>query len=257
VPEGAARETLSAQFNDLASVERAFAEYGDDVAAVIVEPIAANMGVVPPQPGFLEGLRQLTRRHGALLIFDEVVTGFRIAYGGAQATFGIEADLTCLGKILGGGLPLGAYGGRREIMEQIAPLGPTYQAGTLSGNPLATAAGLATLRVLEETDPYAELERKGASLEAGLAEAAERAGVPLTVSRVGSMLTAFNTDAPVTDYTSAKRSDTTRYASFFRGMLERGVYLAPSQFEAGFISTAHTDAEIERTLAAAREALRP
>jgi glutamate-1-semialdehyde 2,1-aminomutase len=255
VPEAAARETLSARYNDLASVRQAFELYGEDVAAVIVEPIAANMGVVSPEPGFLAGLRHLTRENGALLIFDEIVTGFRVAFGGAQELYGVEADLTCLGKIVGGGLPLGAYGGRREIMEQISPVGAVYQAGTLSGNPLATAAGLATLTVLEETRPYAELERRAAMLGEGLSDVAERAGVSAVVSRSGSMMTAFFADAPVTDYESAKRSDTARYASFFRGLLDRGVYVAPSQFEATFVSTAHGDAEIEATLAAAQEAL--
>ncbi|MCC6179787.1 MAG: glutamate-1-semialdehyde 2,1-aminomutase [Chloroflexi bacterium] len=255
VPEAIARETVSLPYNDLGPLAAAFDRYGADIAAVIVEPIAGNMGVVPPAPGFLQGLRDVTQRHGALLIFDEVITGFRVAYGGAQRMFGVRPDLTCLGKILGGGLPLGAYGGRRDVMEQISPLGPTYQAGTLSGNPLATAAGLAMLRTLRATDPYASLERRGAALEAGLVDAAERAGVPLTVSRVGSMLTAFFTAGPVTDYVSARRADTARYARFFRGMLDRGVYLAPSQFEAAFVSTAHGDAEIERSGAAARATL--
>lgn len=256
VPEAVARETLSAGYNDLASVRRAFDLFGEDVAAVIVEPIAANMGVVPPQPGFLEGLHDLTRRHGALLILDEVMSGFRVAYGGAQELYGIRGDLTCLGKIVGGGLPLAAYGGRRDIMEQISPVGPVYQAGTLSGNPLATAAGLATLTELRRADPYAELERRSAALEAGVADAAESAGAAVTTARVGSMLTAFFSGTAVTDYESAKRSDTAAYAAFFQRMLERGVYLAPSQFEAAFLSTAHSDAEVERTVAAAREALR-
>ncbi len=255
VPEGAARETLSAQYNDLGSARRAFDLFGEDIAAVIVEPIAANMGVVAPKAGFLEGLRDLTTRHRALLIFDEVVSGFRIAYGGAQELCGIQADLTCLGKIVGGGLPVGAYGGRRDVMERVSPSGPVYQAGTLSGNPLATAAGLATLSELKRTDPYPELERRATALEAGLRDAAGEAEMAVGVSRVGSMLTTFFTDSTVTDYESAKRSDTKAYARFFWGMLERGVYLAPSQFEAGFLSTAHGDAEIEQTIAAAREAL--
>ena len=256
VPEAAARETLSARYNDLGSVQRAFDLFGEDVAAVIVEPIAGNMGVVPPVAGFLEELRDLTSRHGALLIFDEVITGFRVAYGGAQELYGIRPDLTCLGKILGGGLPLGAYGGRRDVMEQISPSGPVYQAGTLSGNPLATAAGMATLGVLRETRPYADLERRTAVLVDGLSDAAREAGVEVTVSRVGSMLTGFFGPEPVSDYESVKRSDAGRYARCFRGMLARGVYLAPSQFEAAFVSTAHGDAEIEQTIAAAREALR-
>ena len=256
VPEAAARETLSVRYNDLASVEQAFELFGGDIAAVIVEPIAANMGVIPPVPGFLEGLRDLTRAHGALLILDEVVSGFRVAYGGAQELYGVPADLTTLGKIVGGGLPLGAYGGRREIMQQVSPSGTVYQAGTLSGNPVATAAGLATLKAIRELDPYGELERKAAALERGLAEAAEVAGVPVAVSRVGSMLTAFFTDAVVTDYDQAKRSDTAAYARYFSRMLQAGVYLAPSQFEAAFVSTAHGDAEIEGTISAARAALR-
>ncbi len=255
VPEAAARETLSASFNDLASVQRALDLYGGDVAAVIVEPVAGNMGVVAPAPGFLEGLREITQRHGALLIFDEVITGFRVAFGGAQQRYGVRADLTCLGKIVGGGLPVGAYGGRRDVMEQISPSGSVYQAGTLSGNPLATAAGLAMLRTLRDTDPYADMERSSATLAEGLADAAERAGAPATISRVGSMLTMFCTASPVVDYETAKRSDTAAYARFFRGMLEQGVYLAPSQFEAAFVSAAHGAREIEQTVEAARQAL--
>jgi glutamate-1-semialdehyde 2,1-aminomutase len=254
VPEAAARETLSAGYNDLESVRRAFDLYGRDVAAVIVEPIAGNMGVVPPEPGFLEGLRELTRSHGALLIFDEVITGFRVAFGGAQELYGVRADLTCLGKIVGGGLPLGAYGGRRDVLEMIAPEGPVYQAGTLSGNPLATAAGLTMLQTLKDTSPYKDLDERSKALSEGLADAAERAGVPSHVSRVGSLLTAFFTDSPVRDYESAKRAHTQTYARFFGGMLDRGVYLAPSQFEAAFVSTAHGEAEIDATIKAAREA---
>ena len=198
------------------------------------------MGVVPPQPGFLEALRELTRRAGALLIFDEVITGFRVAYGGAQALYGVTPDLTCLGKIIGGGLPVGAYGGRREIMEMLAPLGPVYQAGTLSGNPLAMAAGLATLRELQSPGFYERLDALSAKLVEGVARAAASAGVSLRLNRVGSMRTPFFTDAPVTDYASARRADTERYARFFHAMLERGVYLAPSQFEARFVSAAHS-----------------
>ena len=256
VPEAYARETLSAQYNDLASVERAFDLYGSDVAAVIVEPIAANMGVVPPRPGFLDGLRALTREHGALLIFDEVISGFRVAHGGAQELYGILPDLTCLGKIVGGGLPLAAYGGRRDVMELVSPSGPVYQAGTLSGNPLATAAGLATLSALERPDAYAELERRSAVLEDGIVDAAERAGVPVTVARVGSMLTVFFSGEPVTDYESARRSDTAAYGRFFWEMIGRGVYLPPSQFEAAFVSLAHGDAEIDQTIEAVHQALR-
>jgi glutamate-1-semialdehyde 2,1-aminomutase len=256
VPAATAAGTLSARYNDLASVEALFAANGDDIAAVIVEPVAGNMGVVPPRPGFLEGLRAITRRHGALLIFDEVITGFRVAYGGAQSLYGVQPDLTCLGKIVGGGLPVGAYGGRREIMERVSPTGPVYQAGTLSGNPIAMAVGIATLRALQQPGVYDDLERKAARLHQGLQEAAAEAGVPATVNRVGSMLTAFFVDVDVEDYESAKRADTARYAAFFHAMLAEGVYLAPSQFEAAFVSTAHTDEDIERTVLAARKALR-
>ncbi len=255
VPEGLARLTATLPFNDLDAVRALFATRGDDVAAVIVEPVAGNMGVVPPAPGFLEGLREVTARHGSVLIFDEVITGFRVAYGGAQARYGVRPDLTCLGKIIGGGLPVGAYGGRRDLMSHVAPLGGVYQAGTLSGNPLAVAAGLATLRALREGDPYARLERLGARLEAGLRAAADKAGVPVTVNRVGSMLTGFFTGGAVTDYATARRSDTARYGRYFHAMLAGGVYLAPSQFEAAFVSLAHTEADIDQAARAATEAL--
>jgi glutamate-1-semialdehyde 2,1-aminomutase len=255
VPSEYAALTITAQYNNLVSVEEAFRQHGGDLACVLVEPVAGNMGVVPPAPGFLEGLRALTEHHGAVLIFDEVITGFRVAYGGIQALTGLRPDLTTLGKIIGGGFPLAAYGGRKEIMEKIAPEGPVYQAGTLSGNPVAVTAGLTTLEILEETDPYFELERRAARLEAGLREAAASGGAPVTSNRIGSMMTAFFTGDPVTDYATARRSDTDKYAHFFRAMLERGVYLAPSQFEAAFVSTAHTDAEIDATIAAARESL--
>ncbi len=254
VPQEAVQHTLTAPYNDLAAVEALFDANPGQIAAVILEPVAGNMGVVPPAPGFLAGLRRLTQAHGALLIFDEVITGFRIAYGGAQALYGVLPDLTCLGKIIGGGLPVGAYGGRREIMEKVAPLGPMYQAGTLSGNPLAMTAGIETLKLLRQPNTYERLEIMAARLSERLGSAAAAAGVPLTQNRVGSMMTAFFTAQPVTDYTSAKTSDTARYARFFRAMLERGVYLAPSQFEAAFISLAHTDADIEATVEAAREA---
>jgi glutamate-1-semialdehyde 2,1-aminomutase len=254
VPEEYAALTLTTPFNDLAAVEEAFRQHGDDLAVVVVEPIAGNMGVVPPAPGFLEGLRSLTQKLGALLLFDEVITGFRLAYGGVQTLTGIQPDLTTLGKIIGGGFPLAAYGGRREIMERIAPEGPVYQAGTLSGNPVAVTAGLTTLEILEARNPYSELERQAARLEAGLRHAAAAANLPATVNRAGSMMTAFFTPGPVTDYASARRADTKRYGAFFRAMLARGIYLAPSQFEAAFVSTAHTDAEIDATVAAAREA---
>jgi glutamate-1-semialdehyde 2,1-aminomutase len=221
---------------------------------VIVEPVAGNMGVVSPQPGFLAGLRDLTRTHGALLIFDEVISGFRVAWGGAQSLYNAQPDLTCLGKIIGGGLPVGAYGGRRDIMQQIAPLGPVYQAGTLSGNPLAMAAGIATLNSISATpDAYAQLDARGAQLERGLNDAARAAKIPVTINRVGSLLTAFFAQSSVTNYESAKTSDTKRYAKFFHGMLERGIYLAPSQFEATFISLAHTEADVERTVDCATE----
>jgi glutamate-1-semialdehyde 2,1-aminomutase len=246
VPEAFAGTTLALPFNSLAAVEAAFAGHGGRIAAVIVEPVAGNMGCVPPAPGFLEGLRRLTSRHGALLIFDEVMTGFRLAYGGAQQLHGVTPDLTTLGKVIGGGLPVGAYGGRADLMRQVAPLGPVYQAGTLSGNPLAVAAGLATLRHLKaHPEIYVQLERRTEELCA-----AAPAGI--TVNRVGSMFTFFFTPGPVTDYESARRSDTARFSEFFHWMLAHGVYLAPSQFEAGFVSAAHTDEDIRRTADAAR-----
>jgi glutamate-1-semialdehyde 2,1-aminomutase len=255
VPAALAALTLAVPFNDLAAVKAALEAHPGRVAALIVEPVAGNMGVVPPAPGFLAGLRELCTRHGALLVFDEVITGFRVAWGGAQARYGVRPDLTCLGKIIGGGLPVGAYGGSRELMAHVAPLGQVYQAGTLSGNPLAVAAGLAALRALEHGDAYERLERLGARLESGIAEAARATGVPVTVNRVGSMLTAFFTDGPVTDYASAKRADTARYARFFHGMLERGVFLAPSQFEAAFVSLAHRDEDLDEAARACRQAL--
>ncbi|MBC7106399.1 MAG: glutamate-1-semialdehyde 2,1-aminomutase, partial [Firmicutes bacterium] len=254
VPAAVAADTLVAPFNDPGRVEEIFARHGEEIAAVIVEPVAGNMGVVPPEPGFLEGLREVTRRYGSLLIFDEVITGFRLAFEGAQGHFGVIPDLTCLGKVIGGGLPVGAYGGPRRIMERIAPSGPVYQAGTLSGNPLAVAAGLATLRVLKTRTLYDELARRTGSLAAGLAAAAREAGVPVHVNHAGSMLTVFFTDGPVTDYATARQSDTARFAAFFRSMLDQGVYLPPSQFEAWFLSAAHGEEEIRRTLEAARRA---
>jgi glutamate-1-semialdehyde 2,1-aminomutase len=251
VPAAAAHQTLSVPYNDVAAVANALDAHPGQVAAVIVEPVAGNMGVVPPEAGFLEHLRELTRAAGALLIFDEVITGFRVALGGAQARYRVRPDLTCLGKIVGGGLPVGAYGGRAEIMQQISPLGPVYQAGTLSGNPLAMACGLATLKLLGEPGVYEHLERLAARLVDGLGEAARAAGAAYTGNRVGSMFTGFFCDQPVTNYASAKRSDTRRYARFFHAMLDRGVYLAPSQFEAGFVSLAHTEADVDATLNAA------
>jgi len=251
VPASYAQETLVARFNDVPSVEALFDRQGDAIAAVIVEPVAGNMGVVPPQPGFLEALREITRRAGALLVFDEVITGFRVAYGGAQSLYGVTPDLTCLGKIIGGGLPVGAYGGKREVMQMLAPNGPVYQAGTLSGNPLAMAAGVATLRELQPPGFYERLDALSAKLVESVARAAKSAGVSLWLNRVGSMRTPFFVDAPVTDYASARRSDTKLYARFFHAMLERGVYLAPSQFETVFISSAHTEREIADTVTAA------
>jgi glutamate-1-semialdehyde 2,1-aminomutase len=254
VPAALAALTATVPYNDLASVERLMAARGREVAAIIVEPVAGNMGVVPPAPGFLLGLRATCDRHGSLLIFDEVITGFRVAYGGAQALYGVRPDLTCLGKIIGGGLPVGAYGGARSIMERVAPLGGVYQAGTLSGNPLAVAAGLATLRALEAPEVYRRLEESGAQLESGLIDGAKAAGVPLVVNRVGSMLTAFFTEAPVTDYASAKRSDTVRYGRFFHAMLDGGVFLAASQFEAAFVGLAHSASDLGEASRAARRA---
>jgi glutamate-1-semialdehyde 2,1-aminomutase len=262
VPAAIAATTLIAPYNDLNATIRLFDSRPDEIAAIIVEPIAANMGVVPPQKGFLAGLRELTRAKGALLIFDEVISGFRTAWGGAQSLFNVRPDLTCLGKIIGGGLPVGAYGGRLDIMQMVAPLGPVYQAGTLSGNPLAMAAGLAALDAIAEwgsvgsgRDAYARLDALGAQLETGLSDAACALGIPITVNRVGSLLTAFFTDQPVTDYESAKSSDKPAYGKFFHAMLDRGCYLAPSQFEAAFISLAHTQDDIARTAEAARESL--
>ncbi len=255
VPAALAALTLTAPFNDLEAVRRLFRERGTEVAAVIVEPVAGNMGVVPPTSGFLAGLRELCTAHGALLIFDEIITGFRVARGGAQALYRVRPDLTCLGKIIGGGLPVGAYGGPRALMSQIAPLGDVYQAGTLSGNPLAVAAGLATIRALAEPSVYERLERLGRQLERGITDAAAAAGIPLTVNRVGSMLTAFFTEGPVTDYASAKRADTKRYARFFHAMLEQGVFLAASQFEAAFVSLAHSERDLEEATLACRRAL--
>ena len=256
VPVGAAKDTLTAQFNDLDSVRELLEGNPGQVAAVIVEPVAANMGVVNPAPGFLPGLRQLCDQHGALLIFDEVITGFRLALGGAQEYFGVKADLVTFGKIIGGGMPVGAYCGSRELLEQVAPCGPVYQAGTLSGNPVAMAAGLAQLTYLREhPEIYADLAAKGERLAAGLRAAAAEAGVPVAINQIGSLLAPFFTPTEVTTFTDAKGSDVGRYARYFQGMLERGVALAPAQFEAMFVSEAHGDAELAATLAAARAAL--
>jgi glutamate-1-semialdehyde 2,1-aminomutase len=256
VPDAVVADTISLPYNNLDAVKNAFERVGDGVAAVVVEPVAGNMGVVPPAPGFLQGLREITAKHGALLLFDEVITGFRVGLSGAQGLYGVMPDLTTLGKIIGGGFPVGAYGGRRDVMEMVAPSGPVYQAGTLSGNPVAVAAGLATLRVLRQPGIYQKLEELGSRLEDGLRAGAADAGVPVTINRVGSMLTCFFAEGPVTDYASAKRSDANRYARFFAEMLERGVYLAPSQFEAAFVSLAHTEGDVEATIAASKEAFR-
>jgi glutamate-1-semialdehyde 2,1-aminomutase len=250
VTPGAVGDTLTAPFNDLPAVERLFSAH-DDIAAVIVEPVAGNMGLVLPQDGFLEGLRALTAANGALLVFDEVMTGFRVHPGGAQALYRVTPDLTTLGKVIGGGLPVGAYGGRREIVELVAPAGPVYQAGTLSGNPLAMTAGIETLRVLAEPGVWDGLEGASSRLEAGLAEL----GDGVQVARAGTMFGVFCSDVLVTSWDTAKLADTDRFAAFHRAMLERGIYLAPSQFEAGFLSTAHGDAEIDATLEAAEGAL--
>jgi glutamate-1-semialdehyde 2,1-aminomutase len=253
VTPGAAQDTLVARFNDLASVEALFAASPGEIACVIVEPIAGNMGCVPPQPGFLEGLREITSREGALLIFDEVMTGFRVAPGGAQELYGVRPDLTCLGKIIGGGLPVGAFGGRRDVMSRVAPAGPIYQAGTLSGNPLAVTAGLTTLRLLAREGVYARLERASSRLAAGLADLAREAGIPTVTNRVGSMMTLFFTDEPeVVDWETASKSNTARYGRFFHAMLDNGVYLAPSQYECAFVGAAHTDELLDQTLEAAR-----
>jgi glutamate-1-semialdehyde 2,1-aminomutase len=254
VPKAYAEQTLIAPYNDADAVRKLFERYGDDIACVIVEPVAANMGVVPPAEGFLQSLREITRAAGALLVFDEIVTGFRLGQGGAQALFGVTPDLTCLGKVIGGGLPVGAYGGRREIMEQVAPLGAVYQAGTLSGNPLAMAAGIITLRTIKGEAPYLVLDDLAAQLTTGLLALARRAEIDVRINRAGSMFTLFFAGEPVTDYASAKRADADRYARFFRALLDRGVYFPPSQFEACFVSLAHLDRDITQTLEAAEAA---
>jgi glutamate-1-semialdehyde 2,1-aminomutase len=255
VPAAAAADTLLARYNDLASVEGLINQHTDQIAAIIVEPIAGNIGVVPPRDGFLGGLRDLCTRRGILLIFDEVISGFRAGPGGAQQLFGVRPDLTCLGKIIGGGLPVGAYGGRADLMQLVAPAGPVYQAGTLSGNPLAMTAGLWSL---SELSPklYRHLARLGSQLAAGLADAARAAGVPLQVNAFGSLVTPFFTDSPVRDFESAMRADAQRYGRFFREMLARGVYPPPSQYEAWFLSSAHTERDVERTIKAARAAMK-
>jgi glutamate-1-semialdehyde 2,1-aminomutase len=256
VPQSLAGLTTVLPFNNAEALKAEFDGRGNDIACVIVEPVAGNMGCVPPRAGYLELARDLTKRSGTVLIFDEVMTGFRLAPGGAQQRYGVQADLTTMGKVIGGGLPVGAYGGRAEIMNRVAPAGPVYQAGTLSGNPLAVAAGLATLRRLERENPYAKLEQLGSRLERGLLEAAEKAGVRARVNRVGSMFTLFFTNEDVLDFESAKTSDTQQFNRFFNAMLKYGVYLPPSQFEAAFISAAHTNADIDRTVDASTKALK-
>jgi glutamate-1-semialdehyde 2,1-aminomutase len=256
VPEEVAELTIALPYNDIAAVEKAFKQYRGEIACVIVEPVVGNMGCVPPAPQYLDGLRYLTSREDALLIFDEVMTGFRLSFGGAQELFGTRPDLTTLGKIIGGGLPVGAYGGPDEFMNMIAPLGPVYQAGTLSGNPLAMAAGLATVNHLcDHREIYGRLERNTSTLAAMVLDAAKELGVPLVANRVGSMFTFFFTSEPVTDWASAERCNTKRFAAFHAAALHAGVYFPPSQFEAAFMSAAHTEEDVAQTVAALREGL--
>jgi len=255
VPAAFTQHTVVLPFNEIEPVREAFAANAGQIAGIIVEPVPGNAGLYLPRPGYLEFLRDITTRHGALLIFDEVMTGFRLAFGGAQERFGLRPDLTCFGKIIGGGLPVGAFGGRADIMDCLAPLGPVYQAGTLSGNPLAMAAGLAVLEELSGGQAYAKLEELGAALEAGMKEAAKSAGVAVQFNRLGSMFCGYFTGEPVHNLADAMKSDRARFAKYFHGMLQRGIYLAPSQFEAGFISTAHTMEEVEKTVTAARKSM--
>jgi glutamate-1-semialdehyde 2,1-aminomutase len=254
VPAAVTADTLVAPYNNMEAVEQLFKDFASDIAAVIVEPIAGNMGVVLPKPGFLEGLRSLTHKYGALLIFDEVITGFRVAYGGAQSLYKIAPDLTCLGKIIGGGLPVGAYGGRRDIMQLVAPSGPVYQAGTLAGNPLAMTAGIETITILKERSAYQELEKKTSFLVKGIMKAANKVGVDIQVPRIGSMFTIFFARGAVTDYETAARADTALYAKFFHQMLSQGIYFPPSQFEAAFVSIVHTDKDIQFMIGAVENA---
>ncbi len=255
VSEGSAQDTVLVPYNDLSALQKVFDEIGDQVAAIIIEPIAGNMGVVPPAEGYLQGIRELTSKHGALFIMDEVMTSFRVGYGCAQGLYDVKPDLTCLGKIVGGGLPLAAFGGRADIMDTLAPVGPVYQAGTLSGNPLAVAAGLKTLELLRRPKTYERLEELAARLEAGLRSAATDAGIAFCINRVGSMQTLFFQEGPVRNYEDAKRSDTERFAKYFRAMRDRGVFLPPSQFEAMFLSLAHTNEDVDEIIAAARESM--
>jgi glutamate-1-semialdehyde 2,1-aminomutase len=256
VPQDLARHTISLPFNSLESVSQAFNKFGPEIAAVIIEPIPGNMGVINPDQAFLKGLRELTNEYGALLIFDEVISGFRVAIGGAQELYDIMPDLTCLGKIIGGGLPVGAYGGKKEIMTRMAPQGDVYQAGTLSGNPLAMAAGLATLKILKEKSPYDELDKLGDMLFFGLKRVAEAAGVNVVINRVGSMGSLFFTDEPVTDFETAKASDENQFKRYFRSMLDQGIYLAPSPYEAAFLSTAHSEETVRKTIECASMAFK-
>ncbi|UNC93908.1 glutamate-1-semialdehyde 2,1-aminomutase [Candidatus Contubernalis alkalaceticus] len=255
VTPGTARDTISISYNDIDSLKEVFEQQGEEIAAVILEPVAGNMGLVLPRLGYLEFLRKITEKYGSLLIFDEVITGFRAAFGGAQEVYGVRPDLTCLGKIIGGGLPVGAYGGRREIMESMAPLGPVYQAGTLSGNPLAMSAGIAVLKVLKEGSIYTQLEVKTKKLLEGVKKGADRLGIPVRVHRIGSLFCVFFQEGEVWDFDTAARSDLNMFTRYFQAMLERGIYLAPSQFESGFVSAAHTEEDIERTIEAGTESL--
>ncbi len=256
VTQGTAGDTISIPYNDIEAVKEIFEQQGEEIAAVILEPVAGNMGLVLPRPGYLEFLREITEKYGSLLIFDEVITGFRVALGGAQEVYKIRPDLTCLGKIIGGGLPVGAYGGRREIMESMAPLGPVYQAGTLSGNPLAMAAGIAALKVLKEGSVYTQLEAKTKKLVEGMKKEAEKLGIPARAHRIGSLFCVFFQEGQVWDFDGAARSDLKMFIRYFQAMLERGIYLAPSQFESGFVSAAHTEEDIEKTIEAAAQSLK-
>ncbi|NPA54506.1 MAG: glutamate-1-semialdehyde 2,1-aminomutase, partial [Aquificae bacterium] len=248
IPEELAQLTIVLPYNDIDAVEEAFKKHGDDIACVIIEPVAGNMGVIAPSKEYHQRLREITKQHGALLIWDEVMTGFRLALGGAQELYGIEPDLTTMGKVIGAGLPVGAYGGKAEIMKHIAPEGPVYQAGTLSGNPLAMAAGLKQLEILKEKNPYPQLDQKGEKLEKGMLELVDKYGIKATINRVGSMITLFFTDKEVKNFEDAKSSDLDMFNTFFWSLIEKGIYIAPSQFEASFLSTAHSDEDIDRTL---------
>lgn len=256
VPQSIAQDVITVPYNDLDALEQALSHWGHDVAAVLVEPIVGNFGIVLPKDGFLEGINQLAHQHGALVIYDEVITGFRFTYGSAQQITGVEPDLTALGKIIGGGLPIGAYGGKKDIMEQVAPLGPAYQAGTMAGNPLSMAAGLACLEILKDENVYKRMDELGKQLEDGLYQAAKANGIPITINRLKGALTVFFTDEPVTNYEEAKKSDSEQFAKFFKLMLSQGINLAPSKFEAWFLTTEHTEKEIEKTLEAAEFAFR-